>query len=39
MKKFVISCLMLCAASLSFAQSTMGEMKGIDMTKKPAAGG
>lgn len=38
MKKIVIVSLILVAASASFAQSKMGDMKDMDMTKKPAAG-
>lgn len=36
MKKIVIASLVMVAASVSFAQSKMGDMKGMDMTKKPA---
>lgn len=38
MKKIVIASLILVAVSASFAQSKMGDMKGMDMAKKPAAG-
>ncbi|MES2081036.1 MAG: copper-binding protein [Pseudomonadota bacterium] len=38
MKKIVIASLVIAAASTSFAQSKMGDMKGMDMAKKPAAG-
>jgi Cu(I)/Ag(I) efflux system protein CusF len=38
MKKIVISSLILVAASASFAQSKMDDMKGMDMAKKPVAG-
>jgi Cu(I)/Ag(I) efflux system protein CusF len=37
MKKIVISSLILVVASASFAQSKMGDMKGMDMAKKPVA--
>lgn len=37
MKKIVISSLVMIAAATSFAQSKMGDMKGMDMAKKPAA--
>lgn len=37
MKKIAIASLVLVAASAAFAQSKMGDMKGMDMTKKPAA--
>lgn len=38
MKKIVIASLVMAAASVAFAQSKMGDMKGMDMAKKPAAG-
>ncbi len=38
MKKIVIASLVMAAASVTFAQSKMGDMKGMDMAKKPAAG-
>lgn len=38
MKKIAIASLVIAAASTSFAQSTMGDMKGMDRGKKPAAG-
>lgn len=37
MKKIVIASLVFIAASASFAQSKMGDMKGMDMAKKPTA--
>lgn len=37
MKKIAIVSLVLVAASAAFAQSKMGDMKGMDMAKKPAA--
>lgn len=38
MKKIAIASFVMAAASISFAQSTMGDMKGMDMAKKPAVG-
>lgn len=38
MKKIVIASLVLAAASAVFAQAKTGDMKGMDMTAKPAAG-
>lgn len=38
MKKIVIASFVVAAASSSFAQSKMGDMKGMDMAAKPAAG-
>lgn len=37
MKKIVIAPLIFISASTAFAQSKMGDMKGMDMAKKPAA--
>lgn len=36
MKKFAIASIILMTASLVLAQSSMGDMKGMDMAKKPA---
>jgi Cu(I)/Ag(I) efflux system protein CusF len=38
MKKIAIASLVFVAASASFAQSKMGDMKGMEMAKKPVAG-
>lgn len=37
MKKIVIVSLVMAAASVAFAHSKMGDMKGMDMAKKPTA--
>jgi Cu/Ag efflux protein CusF len=37
MKKIVIASLVVATASIAFAQSKMGDMKGMDMAKKPVA--
>ena len=37
MKKFAIAALIFASASIAFAQSKMGDMKGMDMAKKPTA--
>ena len=37
MKKFVIASLIFASASIALAQSKMGDMKGMDMAKKPTA--
>jgi Cu(I)/Ag(I) efflux system protein CusF len=37
MKKIVLASLVVVAASAAFAQSKMGDMKGMDMAKKPTA--
>ena len=36
MKKFAITSIILMTASIVLAQSSMGDMKGMDMAKKPA---
>ncbi|AOS78028.1 copper-binding protein [Hydrogenophaga borbori] len=38
MKNIAIASLVVVAASVGFAQSTMGDMKGMGMDKKPAVG-
>jgi Cu(I)/Ag(I) efflux system periplasmic protein CusF len=38
MKKIVIASIIFISASIVFAQSAMGDMKGMDMAKKPAVG-
>lgn len=38
MKMIAIASLAMVAATASFAQSTMGDMKDMDMAKKPAVG-
>jgi Cu/Ag efflux protein CusF len=38
MKKIAVASLVFLAMSVAFAQSKMGDMKGMDMPKKPAAG-